>query len=119
VYTNPCSVKAEPHGNRIDANVDNVDTLRFYVNDQMVNLAEPITVVVNKKVKFKAIVPSTVEEMLKDQLFLGRGWRYYTGAIDIGLVDHPATAPATRATTRPLHKGRIIVGPEAGEEQNH
>lgn len=117
VYTNPCSVKAEVHGNRIDATADNVDTLRFYVNDQMANLAEPITVAINRKVKFKGTVKPSAEEMLRDQLFVGRGWRYYTAAIDIGLADHPSTALATRPSTRPLHKGRILVGPDAEKEQ--
>jgi hypothetical protein len=46
--------------------------------------------------------------MLKDQLFLGRGWRYFTGVIDVELVDRPTTRPTIRPTTG---KGRIIVGP--------
>ena len=61
--------------------------------------------------------------MLKDQLFLGRGWRYFTGVIDIDVTKHaefkPPTKPANQATAaRPgattgptTRKGRIIVGP--------
>jgi len=114
VYPNACSIKAEVHNNQIDAVADNVDTLRFYVNDQMVNLSQPVSVIVNRKQKFKAIVPASVDQMLKDQVFLGRGWRYYTGAIDIEMTDHPATRPTTRGTTTPLHRGRIIIGPDGG-----
>lgn len=108
VYSDTCSVKAEVHDNRIDVAADNVESMRFYLNDQMVNFAEPVTVVVNRKVKFKGLVKPSVDEMLKDQLFLGRGWRYYTAAIDIDMVEDSATRPTTRPTTR---KGKITVGP--------
>jgi len=59
--------------------------------------------------KFKAMLKPSVEEMLRDQLVVGRGWRYFTAVIDISMVTHdpPKTLPATR----PLQKGRIIVGP--------
>jgi hypothetical protein len=50
--------------------------------------------------------------MLKDQLFLGRGWRYYTAVIDLDLVDHPAIRPATRPTSGPAtRRGTITIGP--------
>jgi hypothetical protein len=110
VYPNSCSIKAEVANNRIEATADNVNTVRFYVNDQMVNMAAPVSVIVNKKEKFKGIVKPSVEEMLKDQLVLGRGWRYFTGAIDIDLVP-PAT---TQPSTKPVHhSGKITVGPGA------
>ena len=108
VTANSWSIKAQIQSNQITATADNVDSLRFYLNDQMVDFAKPITVTVNRKVKFQGMVKPSIDEMLKDQLFLGRGWRYFTGVIDIELVDHPATNPTTRPTTR---KGRIIVGP--------
>lgn len=111
VYPNPCSLKANVGNNQIDVNADNVNVMRFYVNDQLVNMAAPVTVVVNKKEKFKGVVKSSVDEMLRDQVFLGRGWRYYTGAIDIEMAPAPQTQPATRPATRPAQKGRIIVGP--------
>jgi hypothetical protein len=110
---NSCSVKADISNNQITAASDNVDSMRFYVNDQMVNMAQPVTVVVNKKTKFKGIVKPSVSKMLSDQLFLGRGWRYFTGVIDVAMVDHPATQPSTQPTTRGSHKGRILVGPAA------
>jgi hypothetical protein len=45
--------------------------------------------------------------MLKDQLFLGRGWRYYTAVVDLDLAPPPATTttttrPSTRPTTKPV-----------------
>jgi len=108
VVANSCSIKAEIQGNQITVAADNVDSFRLYLNDQMIDFAQPVTVTVNRKVKFKGMLKASVVEMLKDQVFLGRGWRYYTGVIDIDLVDHPSTKPATRPTTG---KGRIIIGP--------
>ena len=108
IYANSCSIKAEISSNHIDVSADNVDAMRFYLNDQMANLAEKITVTVNGKEKFREIVKPSVEEMLKDQLFLGRGWRYYTGVVDILMVP-PATQPATKPA--PARKGKITVGP--------
>ena len=111
-YENFCFVKADLHANQIDVSSDNVDVMRFYLNDQMVNLAAPVTVRVNRKVKFKGVVKPSLELMLADQLFLGRGWRYYTGAIDIEMTSTPATNPATRPAARPTRgNGRITTGP--------
>jgi hypothetical protein len=56
---------------------------------------------VNKKARFTRIVKPSMEEMLKDQLFLGRGWRYFTGVVDIDVFDRPPPGPTTRSTTRP------------------
>lgn len=91
-------------GNKIDARTDNVATLRFYVNDQMIDFREPVTVTVNGKPRFQGKLEPDVETMLKDQLFLGRGWRYYTAAIDIDLAP-----PSTQPTTKP--SGKITVKP--------
>jgi hypothetical protein len=88
--------------NRIELKTDNVGMLRLYLNDRMVDMKKPVTVTVNKKVKFEGIVRPSVGEMLADQLFLGRGWRYYAGVIDIDLADLPATRPTTRPATRPI-----------------
>src|SRR5258708_22080609 len=107
VYANACSVKAEARNNVIDLTADNVETLRIYVNDQMIDYAAPVTVVVNKREKFKGLLKPSVDEMLRDQIFVGRGWRYFTAVIDISMAG-PSTAPATRSTTRPLQRGRII-----------
>jgi hypothetical protein len=83
--------------NRFEIQTDNVAEIRLYVNDQMIDFAKPVTVVVNRRVRFEGLVKPSVDEMLKDQLFLGRGWRYYTGVIDLDLTTSPGPA-TTRAT---------------------
>jgi len=99
VYQNSYTIDASlPGGNRIEIKQDNVAQLRILVNDQMVDFHEPVTVVINKKGAFEALVKPSIDAMLKDQLFLGRGWRYFTGVIDIDLVPKAVTRPAT--TTR-------------------
>jgi hypothetical protein len=118
VYPNPCSIKAELSNNQITASVDNVSTLRFYVNDQMVNMASTVTVVINHKLKFQGVVKPDLDQMLKDQLYLGRGWRYYCAAIDIDMTSpttQPSTQPVTRPATRAVHKGTITVGPSRSQ----
>jgi poly(3-hydroxybutyrate) depolymerase len=85
--------------NRIEAKADNVQTLCFYLNEQMVDLSKPITVVVNTKTRFEGIVKPSLDAMLKDQLFLGRGWRYFTASVDIDLA--PLTPASTKPSTRP------------------
>ena len=96
--------------NRIEARTQNLESMRIYVNDRMINFAQPVTVIVNGKGAFEGQVKPSVEEMLNDQLFLGRGWRYYTGVIDINVTPGAATRPASRPTAEP-GKGRITVGP--------
>ena len=103
VYENSCTVHALVHDNQIEATIDNVNTLRFYVNDQMIDFSKPVAVVINKQQRFKGLLKPSVDEMLRDQLFLKRGWRYFTAAIDVDMVAHP---PATRPTTAPLHMGQ-------------
>jgi hypothetical protein len=106
LYTITCSMKAEISNNHIEAVNDNVSTVRFYLNDQLANMAAPVSVVIDKKEKFKGLVKPGLDVMLKDQLVLGRGWRYYTGAVDIDMVPPPQTQPTTRLT----HTGKITVG---------
>lgn len=102
VFQNAFRVNAAiPAPNRIEVQADNVDTLRLYLNDRMVDFKKPVTVVVNKKVKFEGLVKPSVAEMLADQLFLGRGWRYYGAVVDVELGPTPATRPATRPASRP------------------
>jgi len=98
-------VKVGP--NRIEAKTENIQSLRFYLNDQMVDFSRPLTVLINGKVRFEGFVKSSIDEMLKDQLFLGRGWRYFTAFVDIDFSNlGGATRPTTRpATTQP--RGRI------------
>jgi hypothetical protein len=75
----------------------------------MIDFREPVTVSVHGKVRFEGKLSPDVETMLKDQLFVGRGWRYYTAAIDIDLAPPPSTQPATKPS------GRIIVKPKIGD----
>jgi hypothetical protein len=79
--------------NRFEITCDNVEVMRLCVNDQMIDFKKPVTVVVNRRQRFEGIVQPSVEEMLNDQLFLGRGWRYFGGVIDIDLSPKPATGP--------------------------
>jgi hypothetical protein len=90
--------------NHIDITADNVEILRLYVNDQMIDFNKVVTVVVNKKGRFEARVRPSIDEMLKDQLFLGRGWRYFSGVIDVDLARSAAGASGestTQAATKP------------------
>jgi pimeloyl-ACP methyl ester carboxylesterase len=99
VYTdNIWGVAGTRSGNRVDVRADNVDSLRIYLNDQMADLSQPVTVAVNGKARTAAVVKQSVDELMKDQAFLGRGWRYYTAVVDVELTARPP-APATRSTT--------------------
>jgi len=97
LMANTWNAQATLNENRIELTTGNVEILRVYVNDQMIDFAKPVTVAVNKRVRFQGLVKPSVDTMLKDQIFLGRGWRYYTAAIDIDLSPPPTTKPATRA----------------------
>jgi pimeloyl-ACP methyl ester carboxylesterase len=90
--------------NRIEIRTDNVASLRVYLNDQMIDFRKPVTVLVNTKTRFEGMLTPDVEPMLKDQLFLGRGWRYYTAVVDLDLAPPPATTTTTRPSTRPTTK---------------
>jgi hypothetical protein len=99
IYQNSFRVIAEiidPHTIRVSTH--NVRNLRLYLNDQMIDLDHPIRVIVNGTTRFNATVPQSIDGMLKDQLFLGRGWRYYTSIIDLDLTESPATQPQTNPT---------------------
>lgn len=119
LHETPAKLDATLGQNQIDATVENVASLRFYLNDQMVDFSKPLTIAINRNKKVQGFVKQSTEEMLKDQLLLGRGWRYFTAAIDIDLIPAPTTRPVTRpATTRSTtqpRKGRIIVGPGAAD----
>jgi hypothetical protein len=84
--------------NKIEAKTDNVQTLRFYLNDQMVDLAKPVTVIVNTKTRFEGMAKVSLSTMLDDQLFIGRGWRYFPAVLEIDLTAGASSRPA--ATTR-------------------
>jgi len=79
----------------------NVRLVRVYLNDQMVDLTQPLKVIVNGSTKFQGAVPQSVEELLKDQLFLGRGWRYFTSVIDLDLSETPASRPSSQPVAHP------------------
>jgi hypothetical protein len=100
IYASSFMVDATVENNRINATSTNVESMRFYLNDQMVDFSRPVVVSVNRRVRFEGMLKPSLEEMLKDQLFMGRGWRYYTAFVDIDFgADRPATRPATRATS--------------------
>jgi len=109
VYQNNYTITASiASPNRIVARTQNVESMRFYLNDQMVDMSRAVTVVVNNLARFEGMVRPSVEEMLKDQVFLGRGWRYFTAYVDVdfGASSGAATRPATGPTTG---KGTIEV----------
>ncbi len=80
--------------NHIRVISNDVESMRIYLNDQMVDFSKPVTVEVNNVVKFAGLVKPDMDVMLKDQMFLGRGWRYFTGIIDL---DTGGSSPATRS----------------------
>jgi predicted esterase len=94
VYPAAYSVDATISNNTLAVTSRNVESVRFYVNDQMIDFARAVSVTFNRVPRFEKILTPSIEEMLKDQLFLGRGWRYYTAVIDVDLTDRP------RASTR-------------------
>jgi hypothetical protein len=104
LYDNTFRVDASLKDNHIDVKTDNVASLRLFLNDQMVDFAKPVVVTVNGR-EFHRVVTPSLATMLADQLFLGRGWRYFTGTIDIDLeaTTEPTTGPTTgpSATTGP------------------
>jgi hypothetical protein len=117
VHQNSAKIEAKHEGNSINLTIDNVESMRLYFNDDMIDFRKPLKISINKKQKFEGYVKPNFEEMLNDQLFLGRGWRCYTAVLDIDLSDpgattRPATNPATKPATR---KGTITVGPGAAD----
>ena len=116
VYQNSFRIEASFTGpNAIQATTDNVESMRFHLNDQLIDFAKPLTITVNRKVRFEGMLKPSIDEMLKDQLFLGRGWRYFTAVVD---VDFAAHAPGTRPTTQPsTRRGVIEIIPPEGSTQ--
>lgn len=93
---NAHKVEAGITNNRITVAASNVDSMRIYLNDQMADLSKPVTLMVNGRARFEGMVQTSIDELMKDQVFLGRGWRYYTAVLDIDVVPRPAaTRPAT------------------------
>jgi hypothetical protein len=101
--------------NTISIDTVNVQTLRIYLNDQMVDLGKPVSVKVNGKTRFSDVVPQSIDEMLKDQIFLGRGWRYFTAIIDLDLTE-PTSRPSSQPSTRRANRVPIRYTTPDGQE---
>jgi hypothetical protein len=82
--------------NRFEITTDNVELMRLYLNEQMIDFSRPVTVTVNRIVRFEGMVTPSVDAMLKDQIFLGRGMRYFTGVIDLDLTAGDSSRPTTK-----------------------
>jgi hypothetical protein len=113
-FQNAYTLDATLVNNTVRIQAANVELLRLYFNEQMVDMTKPVTVIANGRQRFSGLLRPSLDEMLKDQLFLGRGWRYYTAVLDIDLgaamESSGAPQPVRRAaapTTRP--HGRITV----------
>jgi len=105
VNENAHTVQAQVTGpNKIEAKTDNVLTMRFYLSQQMVDLAKPVTVIVNGKTRYEGMIKPSVADTLRDQVFLGRGWRDYTAVLDIDLAPKSGVPATTRATTGPASR---------------
>ncbi|CAN5380124.1 hypothetical protein BH10PLA1_BH10PLA1_22480 [soil metagenome] len=100
INQNTCSIKAVLAGNKVTATTDNVEVMRFYFNDQMVNFKQPVVVAVNGRVRFEGFLKPNIGEMLKDQIFLGRGWRYFTSYVEVDFGGPPSIKPTSKPTTR-------------------
>ena len=91
VWSASASLKPRNH---IELKTDNVELLRLYFNDQMIDFNRAISVSINGRVRFEGFVKTDISVMHNDQLFLGRGWRYFTAALPIDLA--PATRPSDK-----------------------
>jgi hypothetical protein len=99
LYGNSFMVDATIVGpNRIKVVTDNVESFRIYLNDQMIDFSRSLAVIVNGRTRFEGYLKPSVSEMLSEQLFLGRGWRYFTGVVEVDFGE-PATRPASAPTT--------------------
>jgi hypothetical protein len=114
LYQNSFRVVAQivdRHTIRLDTH--NVQMIRLYLNEQMVDLASPMTILCDGKTVFDGVIPQSTDEMLKDQLFLGRGWRYYTAVVDLDLSESSTTGPSTE----PIHHNPIEYTTPDGEHK--
>lgn len=119
IYERSGFVDAKRNGNTINLRLGNVESMRIYLNDQMVDLNKPLTVTINKTQTIRGAIKQDIGQMMNDQIMLGRGWRYYTAVLDVDLNNPAATKPATRPASRPSgrtpRRGTITVGPGAAE----
>lgn len=99
--------------NTVRMSTTNVESVRLYFNEQMVDFSKPVVVIANGREVFRGLLNPSIDEMLKDELFLGRGWRYFTAILDLDLTESaPASRPSassstSSAATRP--HGKITV----------
>jgi hypothetical protein len=101
LYGNPFKVDATfATPSRIKVVTDNIQSFRIYLNDQMIDFSRALAVVVNGRTRFEGYLKPSTTDMLNDQLFLGRGWRYFTAVVDIDFGE-PATGPASEPTSKP------------------
>ena len=119
LYQNSFSLDALfDQANHFDISTRNVETMRLYFNDQMVDFSKPVTITVNHRVRFSGMLHQDIDQMLRDELFLGRGWRYFTAILDMDLAtdlddDAPRTSHATAARPAPRSHGTAeMIGPD-------
>jgi pimeloyl-ACP methyl ester carboxylesterase len=121
VYRNPFTLDAVLDNNIVTLSTKNVDSLRLYFNEHMIDFTKPLIVLINGKERFHALLKPSMEEMMKDQLILGRGWRHYSAVADIDMEAilnaprKPAATAGAGATSRP--KGHITVYNDDGSVQ--
>jgi hypothetical protein len=115
--------------NHVSVKTHNVAALRLSFNDQMVDFTKPVTVIVDGKSRFSGMLAPNIDEMLKDEMFLGRGWRYFTASVEIDL-DFPATptprstgdsspagSPPAAVSPKPATRGHIeIISPDGSSK---
>jgi pimeloyl-ACP methyl ester carboxylesterase len=112
-FQNAYTLDATLSANTVKIFCANVDSFRLYFNDQMVDMTKPVTVIANGKQRFSGLLQPSLDDMLKDQLFLGRGWRYYTAVLDVDMeapaeaAETPSPAAQSAPTSRP--HGRITL----------
>jgi len=118
---NAYAVEAVLDHNTVTMATQNVGIMRLFFNSQMVDMSKPVTVSINGVVRFNGVLTEDLDEMLKDELFIGRGWRYFPATVDLDLLDEPKRPPASAAakstspTTRP--HGRIVIYNDDGSVQ--
>jgi dienelactone hydrolase len=73
-YKRSAKIDAKRDGNTITLTLDNVESLRIYLNDQMVDLSKELTIIINKTKTIHGYAKPNIDQMMNDQLFIGRGW---------------------------------------------
>jgi len=82
--------------NVITVSARNIASVRFYLNDQMVDFTRATSVVIGGRRLFEDLSSPTSIRCSRTSFSSGRGWRYYTAVIDIDRG--PPDAPTTRPT---------------------